>query len=301
MTVSTITTTQKASLKVKGSDDAGFKTALRGGFPKPPRFEDKLEEREYQKFRLAQAFRIFGNLGFEEGVAGHITVRDCIRPDCFWVNPMGKAFSTIQPEDLILLDHDGKVQKEESSSVYTVTNTAAFMIHSAIHKSRPDVICAAHTHSFYGKTFSTLSKPLDALTQDSCAYYNDHVVYKTFNGVVLAEDEGIRIAELLGDKKAAILQNHGLLVAANSIEATVHFYVAMERACQSQLLAEAAGYASGTPPISIHHEEAVSTYKTIGSMYSGWFNGLPLFQTLQMQEGKKFEFSDSVKGVTPLL
>ena len=45
-------------------------------FPGPPKFEDKYEEREYLKGRLALAFRIFGKLGFDEGVAGHITIRD---------------------------------------------------------------------------------------------------------------------------------------------------------------------------------------------------------------------------------
>ena len=45
------------------------------GFPQPPKFDDKLQEREYLKGRLAAAFRIFGQRGFDEGVAGHITVR----------------------------------------------------------------------------------------------------------------------------------------------------------------------------------------------------------------------------------
>jgi hypothetical protein len=48
-----------------------------GNFPKPPTFQDKYEERKYQKERLALAFRIFAKLGFDEGVAGHITVRVC--------------------------------------------------------------------------------------------------------------------------------------------------------------------------------------------------------------------------------
>ncbi|KAI0791812.1 class II aldolase/adducin domain-containing protein [Abortiporus biennis] len=296
MATSTVIATEPSSFKVTINEEAQFKAAVRGARPTSPQFEDKLEERQWLKFRLAQAFRIFGGLNYDEGVAGHITVRDCIRKDCFWVNPMGKSFSTIQPEDLILLDHDGKVQKEESSQVYTLVNTAAFMIHSAIHKARPDVICAAHTHSIHGKAFSTLSKDLDAITQDSCAFYNDHVVYRSFNGVVLAEAEGRNIASLLGNKKAAILQNHGLLVATTSIEATVHFYVAMERACQVQLLAEAAG-----TPIKIDHEDAVNTYKTVGTMYAGWFSGLPLFQNLQHTEGIKFKFSDSVKGLTPII
>lgn len=76
-------------------------------FPKPPTFEDKYKERDYLKGRLAAAFRIFGKYGFDEGVAGHITLRDPVQPDCFWVNPFGVAFSLINKSDLIvcLLDH----------------------------------------------------------------------------------------------------------------------------------------------------------------------------------------------------
>lgn len=97
-------------------------------------------------------------------------------------------------------------------------NTAAYMIHSAIHAARPDVMCAAHSHSIYGRTFCALGRKLDPLTQDSCAFYNDHVVYESFNGVVLAEKEGKNIAACLGNKKAALLQNHGLLTVGKTIE-----------------------------------------------------------------------------------
>jgi hypothetical protein len=71
-------------------------------FPRPPIFEDKYKEREYLKGRLAAAFRIFGKYGFDEGVAGHITLRDPVQPDCFWVNPFGVAFSMINKSDLIV-------------------------------------------------------------------------------------------------------------------------------------------------------------------------------------------------------
>lgn len=40
-----------------------------------PKFETPHEEREYQKTRLVLAFRIFAKMGFDEGVAGHITLR----------------------------------------------------------------------------------------------------------------------------------------------------------------------------------------------------------------------------------
>ena len=97
-------------------------------------------------------------------------------------------------------------------------NTAAYMIHAAIHKARPDVICAAHSHSIYGRTWCSLGRKIDILTQDACAFHNDHVVYDSFNGVVLAEKEGNAIAACLGDKKAALLQNHGLLTVGHTIE-----------------------------------------------------------------------------------
>src|SRR3954449_6284573 len=89
--------------------DPAVRTRLQNKFPSPPRFVDKYEEREYLKGRLALAFRIFGKYGFDEGVAGHITLRDPVDPHTFWVNPFGVAFSMIKKSDLILVDHTGKV------------------------------------------------------------------------------------------------------------------------------------------------------------------------------------------------
>lgn len=134
----------------------------------------------------------------------------------------GKHFSLVQPEDLLLVDHDGQIQNE--SGPLRLLNTAAFMIHSAIHAARPDVNCAAHSHSVYGRAFSTLGRELEPLTQDACAFYNvghsftclfgrtgrliaslfltqDHVVYRSYGGVVLEAEEGKNIARLLGKKK----------------------------------------------------------------------------------------------------
>lgn len=75
----------------------------------PPHFEDKFAERKFLKHRLALAFRVFAQFGFSEGVAGHITIRDPVDPTSFWVNPFGLHFSLITDEDLIRVDHDGKV------------------------------------------------------------------------------------------------------------------------------------------------------------------------------------------------
>ncbi|KII94899.1 hypothetical protein PLICRDRAFT_97162 [Plicaturopsis crispa FD-325 SS-3] len=260
----------------------------RSVFPQPPKFTSKTQEREWTKFRLAQAFRIFGKLGFNEGVAGHITVRDPIKRDCFWVNPFGVHFKLIQPEDLLLVDHRGNVLDESGPN--RLINLAAFMIHSEIHAARPDVHCAAHTHSTYGRAFSTFGKPLDMLTQDDCHFYNDHAVYENYNGVVLEADEGKNIAAALGNKKAAILQNHGLLTVSPTIEATVFFFATLEQCCKVQLLAHTAAAGKQQRPNVIGREEAEFTSKTIGTLRGGWFSGLPEFALLEHEEKVSFDF-----------
>ncbi|KAF7303600.1 Aldolase-II domain-containing protein [Mycena indigotica] len=276
------------------NDDIFEAKALRGKLPAPPTFTTKVEEREYIKFRLAQAFRIFGNHGYDEGLAGHITVRDPIRSDCFWVNPFGLHFKLIQPEDLLLVDHTGNILEEESGQKdgpYRILNTAAFMIHSTIHSARPDVMCAAHTHSLYGKAFSALGIELDPITQDACAFFEDHTVYNQYNGPVFEEQEGGAIATALGNKKAVILQNHGLLVGTSSIEATVHFYIALERACQVQLLADsaAANQCPGGKTVKIHPDNARETGRIMGAQRAGWFSGLMEFSVLEREEGVRYK------------
>jgi len=264
---------------------------FRGRLPGLPVFESKLEEREYVKFRLAQAFRIFGNRGYDEGVAGHITVRDPIRSDCFWVNPFGLHFKLIQPSDLLLVNHQGEILEEsgQKDGPFRILNTAAFMIHSAIHAARPDVMCATHSHSMYGKAFSALGRTLDPINQDVCAFYNDHVLYKQYNGIVLDAVEGKAITEALGSKKAAILQNHGLLVATSSIEATVHFYITLERSCEVQLLVDAAATANGVKTVFIDSADAAETAKVLGSQATAWLKGNMQFMVLEQEEGVRYK------------
>ena len=157
------------------------------------------------------------------------------------------------------------------------------MIHSAIHAAHPEVIAAAHTHSTYGKAWSALGRLLDPLTQDACAFYGDHVLFDPFSGVVLDPDEGKKIAEALGKKKAAILQNHGLLTVGPTIEAAAWWYIAMDNAARTQLLAEAAG-----PTKPIPHEIAKLTASQVGTHKGGYFSFQPLWDWIAVQEPDLF-------------
>ena len=240
----------------------------------PPQFDSVEDERLHRKQRLAAAFRLFSRFGFDEGVAGHITARDPERPDHFWVNPFGVHFSHIRVSDLILVNDQGDVVEGE----YAV-NAAAFAIHSQVHAARPDVVAAGHAHSIYGKSWSALGRKLDPITQDVCAFYDDHTLLDDYTGVVLDLEEGKRLAHTLGDSKAIILRNHGLLTVGHSVDEAAWWFITMERSCQAQLLAEAAG-----TPVLIDEEMARLTATQVGSHIAGWFSFQPLYERIVREQ-----------------
>jgi len=125
------------------------------------------------------------------------------------------------------------------------------------------------------------------LTQDACAFYDDHTLLRGFSGVVLDIEEGRRIAETLADAKAVILQNHGFLTVGHTVDEAAWWYITMERTCQSQLLAEGAA----TAPISIDRETAVLTRSQIGTHEVGRFNFKPLWDRITREQPDLFEGS----------
>ena len=235
-----------------------------------PEFESVEDERLHRKQRLAATFRLFGRFGFNEGVAGHVTARDPEHEELFWVNPFGLSFDLIRVSDLICVDHNGAVVEGDWP-----VNQAAFAIHSQIHQARPDVVAAAHTHSKNGRAWSTLGRKLDPITQDVCAFHEDHALFDDYTGVVLDVEEGKRIAHALGDMKAAILRNHGLLTVGASVDEAAWWFVSMERCCEVQLLAEGAG-----TPVMIDEEGAAQAYGQVGSSVAGWFSFQPLYDKI---------------------
>ncbi|KAI8625736.1 class II aldolase/adducin N-terminal [Xylariaceae sp. FL1651] len=256
-----------AQIQVMGKTKTGKTLKIRSY----PKFENLEDERLYRKQHLAAAFRVFADRGFDEGVAGHISVRDPILTDHFWLNPLSMHFSLIKVSDLILCDEHGNVV-EGSEPI----NGAAFTIHSHIHKARPDVTAACHAHSVHGKAFSAFGRELEMLTQDACRFYKSHGVYRDFRGVVVDAEEGRRIAAALGGGKAAILQNHGILTVGRSVDEAAFWFLSLERTCQAQLLADAAA-AGGYKKILIDDEEATYTAAQVGGPEKGWLAFQPYY------------------------
>ncbi len=246
----------------------------------PPVFTNPEDERQHRKERVAGVCRVFGRLGFSEGVAGHITARDPEYPDMFWVNPFGMSFRHVKVSDLLLVDHEGKVRHGRRP-----VNRAGFVIHSAIHAARPDIVAACHAHSIHGKAWSSLGRLLDPITQDACALFENHVVVTDEGGAVVLEAEaGKKLAAGLGTARAALHQNHGIFAVGETVEEAAWWFINMERNAQAQLLAEAAG----TPKL-ISPEMARYTRQETGFPLAGWFSFQPLWDEIVRSDPDLFE------------
>ncbi|MET9496339.1 class II aldolase/adducin family protein [Streptomyces sp. NPDC006552] len=243
-------------------------------FAMPPVHTNPADERRYRKERLAAALRVFGRLGYEDGVSGHITARDPEFEDCYWVNPFGMPFGHITAGDLVLADGDGQVVEGRHH-----VNQAAFTVHAEVHRARPDLVAVAHCHSTYGRAVAALGELIEPITQEACAFYEDHALLDEYTGVSVDAGEGKRIAVALGGFKALVLRNHGLLTVGDSVDAAAWWFIALERCCQVQLAARAAGR-----PVLIDRRQAVATRERTGGDLVAWINYQSLWQDITRRE-----------------
>lgn len=251
--------------------------------PSPRLFGDKLEERDHVKGRLALAFRLFAKHNLDEGLTGHITLRDPALRDHFWTNPLGRPFKLMRRSDLILVNGRGEVV---GGGPNRLLDREAYAMHRAVHEARPEVHCVAHAHSLYGSTFSSLGRPLRMLTQEACVFQDDLAVSHRQQPSEKAEEQQQQqqhIATELSGKKAALLQNRGLLTCGQTVEEATYWFYALERCCQSELMALAV---PGTPTL-IDENDAALIYKNKGTAGAGWLQAQPLFESMAHESGEE--------------
>jgi ribulose-5-phosphate 4-epimerase/fuculose-1-phosphate aldolase len=251
-------------------------------FPALPEFATFAEERQYRKERLVAACRAFALHNLDYGFAGHLTVRDPEFPELYWTNPMAVHFSQVKLSNLILADHRGKVVEGSYA-----LNRAGFVLHAAVHEANPDIVAMCHAHTVYGTAFAALGRPLDPITQDAAAFFEDHVVISDEAGAVAVEEgAGRSVCDYFKGVKAAIHQNHGLLtVSRHSIEAAAFWFIALERCCQQQLLV----HATGIKPVMVPEYSARYSRDHVGSEYIGWLHFQPIYEQLVQTSPDMFD------------
>jgi ribulose-5-phosphate 4-epimerase/fuculose-1-phosphate aldolase len=196
-----------------------------------PELTDPVALRIHRKRRLALAYRVFGAMGWGSLGDGHVSARDPERPDCFWLGRYGVPFTFMTTDDLVLVRADGTV--EGGGHI----NAAAYYIHAPVHEARPDIVSAAHCHTPYGTPFSATVTKLAPISQEACAFFDDHEIFDDEELDIRSTDGGKRIAAALGGARAVILRNHGLLTVGTTVDSAMGHFLLMERCAEVQIKA----------------------------------------------------------------
>ena len=208
---------------------------------------EKYSEEEWgARVDLAAAYRLTDRFGMTDLLYNHITCRVPGTEDQFLINEYGLGYDEITASNLVKIDINGNVLEEGEHRI----NFPGYVIHSAVHAARHDVVCAMHTHTIYGMAVSALEEGLVPLQQDTFQFH-DRVAYHAFEGQALRLDERESLVTDLGDKNAMILKNHGLLTVGRSVAETWVAMWQLERACQVQVLAQSTGQLIHQPPVEV--------------------------------------------------
>jgi ribulose-5-phosphate 4-epimerase/fuculose-1-phosphate aldolase len=185
---------------------------------------------------LAAAFRLAVRLDLHEGVCNHFSV---MLPDgkTFLLNRYGLHWSEVTASNLLALDADGNVLAGEGEFEKT-----AFYIHSRIHLANPRAACVLHTHMPYATALTLLEHGrLEMVEQNALRFHDDIAYDDTYNGLVVDNAEGDRLARVLGRKRVMFLANHGVIVVGPSVAEAFDLMYYLERACRLQVLARSTG------------------------------------------------------------
>lgn len=185
---------------------------------------------------LAACYRMVAHYGWDDLIFTHISAR-VPGPDAhFLINPYGMLFEEVTASSLVKVDLDGNKILDSDFDI----NPAGFNIHSAVHEAREDAHCVLHLHTNEGVAVSILEDGLEAFSQASL-FPLSGLSYHDYEGVSLDPDEKQRLVADLGENNFFILRNHGLLTCASTIPDAFLFMYIMQRAAETQLLAQGTG------------------------------------------------------------
>ena len=204
------------------------------------------------RVNLAACYRLAAHYRMTDLIYTHISARVPGPAHHFLINAFGQLWDEISASTLVKVTLDGEVVEDPTGFGF---NRAGYVIHSAVHRARPDVGCVMHTHTQAGIAVSAQEDGLLPLSQHAMRFTNG-IAYHDYEGLALDLDEQTRLVRDLGDHKAMILRNHGLLVCGTSIPETFDLMYYLERACQTQIAAMGRGAKLRMPPPAVAEKTA---------------------------------------------
>ena len=185
--------------------------------------------------KLALACRILAMQGHKDFIYGHASALTDT-PGQYWIKGSGVGLEEVTEDDLVLIDFEGnKISGKRPRH-------NEFPIHSEIYRTNPDIRCVIHTHPVYSTIIASSEHRLLPLTNMSCAFYPPALrKFEESSDLIVTSEQGIAVAKLLGEHKIVLLRNHGIVVAANSVEEACVRAVLLEHSAKTQVTAASMG------------------------------------------------------------
>ncbi len=196
-----------------------------------------ISQQEWEvRLELAATYRLVDHYGWTAVVYNHIS-RRIPGTDTVLINPFGMRYDEIRASDLIKIDMDGNALSKSDWPV----NRAGFLIHSTLHKARPDLHAIIHTHEPISQALCAIEEDVVPVTQEGCQFF-ERIAYHEFEGIVLDGSEGPRISAAIGQHNhTLVLKNHGLITAGSNCTWAFVRHMAFIQNAKVQLSAMSAG------------------------------------------------------------
>jgi ribulose-5-phosphate 4-epimerase/fuculose-1-phosphate aldolase len=198
----------------------------------------KLADDPYAQERIdmAAAFRWTARLNMHEGISNHFSLAVSENGSKFLLNPYGRHFSMMRASDLLLVDANDPAMGERDDIDLT-----AWCIHGAMHRNNPGARCIMHVHSKYALALASLKdSSMPPIDQNTMRFYNRIAVDDSFDGLGVG-DEAERLSKVMGNKRLAIMGNHGVIVIGNTVAEVFDEMYCFERACETLITALSTG------------------------------------------------------------
>jgi ribulose-5-phosphate 4-epimerase/fuculose-1-phosphate aldolase len=200
----------------------------------------KEQEERQARIDLAAAFRWFARIGMHESVANHLSCAVSADGTQFLINPRGRHFSRIRASELLLLD----AKDATALSRPDAPDPTAWFIHGRIHARLPQARCIMHLHPRNATVIASLQdSSIPPIDQNTMRFHGRVAFDDAYCGMALAEAEGDRLAEVLGDKPVLMMASHGVMVVAPTVAQAFDELYYLERACETLVTCYATGRA----------------------------------------------------------
>jgi len=199
-----------------------------------------------ERQKLACLHRVLAGIGFNENMAGHVTVAE---PDgSLLTTPWGLWWDEVRASDLVRVSPTGEVVEGDWDV------SPAVHLHTGIHRRRPDARVIVHNHPYHATLLATMGRLPEITHQAACMFDGAMALVDEYAGQVLDEDAGEWLAERVGDADGVILVSHGVIVVGESIEEATYRAQTFDRMCR--LTADA--LVAGVPTYEIAPEHRAS-------------------------------------------